>query len=219
MSSDPTVYDLCKSLFDHQAASPWWMSDVDEPEWNGSATDLVRLATEMFERPGLFEDSYEPTQIANGLDFLISSGGEALLWRLASTEVPWDTSQCCLRAIPMLFERYFAPRCPTVLEHADASHESTSMVCFMWWDAADCYPRQASQERPEFDSEVLEVMESILSIESHGCQESALHGFGEWQLGYPQHVKRVIGRYLEISHSIPPELREYAERAAQGDII
>jgi hypothetical protein len=59
------------------------------------------------------------------------------------------------------------------------------------------------------------VLKDILSIDNLSCKESALHGLGLWCLAYPTEVSALI---KEAHASIPEELKDYAARAAVGNI-
>ncbi len=82
----------------------------------------------------------------------------------------------------------------------------------MWWDVLPIHGRPDLPERTEFDSEVLLVLQRLLTIPHDACRESALHGLGHWSIYYPN-VADTIDEFLSHCPDMRHELVAYAKSA------
>jgi hypothetical protein len=89
----------------------------------------------------------------------------------------------------------------------------------MWWDIIPLYGRPNEPEWTEMDNEILGVLESTLKLDSLACQESALHGLGNWHLYYPGRVEGIINNFLQSQKELREELRTYVMNAYRGCVL
>ena len=136
---------------------------------------------------------------------------------LLADDVPWPVRQECIRSIGDLFERLFAERCSQHLSHMDEPGTNPlNSVCYMWWDSFPTWGDPDNASCLERDTEILQVMQRVFSLDCMACQESALHGLGHWQMHYPEQTQRMIDDYLQRHKRLCAELRDYAMAARRG---
>ena len=130
----------------------------------------------------------------------------------------WRDRKRGLRSLYTLFEQCFARRCSPHLSHLDEPGANLlNVLCYMWWDI---YPAHyTSSQNVEEHEILLGVMEKVLRMDSDACRESALHGLGHWQMGYPERVRATIDEFLARNQAIRPELKHYALQARQGQVL
>jgi len=78
-------------------------------------------------------------------------------------------------------------------------------------------PADAAKE--SISKAALDVMEQTLKVDSIACQESSLHGLGHGARYYPVEVGAIIDRYVANHPSLRRELKQYALKAREGNVL
>ena len=92
-----------------------------------------------------------------------------------------------------------------------ASIGLANRYCYMFWDICPLSPTEGRDDRR--GAVCLDVMRAILEIPHEACEESALHGLGEWATANPTAVRQAIDAFLRRRRvSISPALLAFAER-------
>ena len=218
--SDLTFEDWLAHCFDHETSWPQWFDEPHAPEWYGSAALTISHLTRMFDAPDLALSAYSDEQVNQGLWYIVSNVYGNYMFALVDVSVSLTERIACIASIESLYTKCFAARCSEQLSHGMHPGDDVSplnAVCYMFWDLMPLMPEPKDPQRDALDKAVLHVLEAVLRSPSIACQESALHGLGHWELGYPNEVYAIIARYLE--HAQPSEaLRAYAEQAAVGNV-
>ncbi len=204
-------------IFDRPVAKNRWWHAVDEKDWlNVPNAIIVDHIGELFETSLHSLASYSDSQIAQGLEFIVGHGSE-YMFLLADDRIAWPRRERCVRSCSGLYRDLFARRCSSHLSHRDerGAHPLNG-ICYMLWDMIPIGPEPTLGHRSRLDSVLLDVMIGALQLCSDPCRESALHGLGHWQLGYPEEVEAAIDSFLHTSKRLRPELRHYAENAKRG---
>jgi hypothetical protein len=178
----------------------------------------VEYITRLFENAREILGRFPEDRVAQGVREIVANGSE-YRWALADESIPWVARQRCARSMVCLFEQYFAPRCKPLYPAPQRQDNELDDACFMWWDT---YPSvgdsSSDQVIARVDRELLGVIISILGIDSQACWESALHGFGHWQVHHPEEVATAIDAFLAKHPDLHPKLKEYAIRARGGQV-
>jgi len=206
-------------VFDHPEDEPQWDQDWRKVTWDGSSVTTVAYLTHLFENAGEVLRPFSDAQVSNGLAFLFRSEHiHAFQDDSPRQGASWLDRKRGLRSLYTLFEQCFALRCSPHLSHLDEPGANPLNVsCYMWWDIYPAYPTSANNI--EEDEILLGVMEDVLRLDSDACRESALHGLGHWQMGYPERVKAVTDEFLARNQAIRPELKHYALQARRGQVL
>lgn len=217
-----TFEQWLKSLFDHPADNMDVYHDaVDKSYWcDNSARRHIAFVTEAFENAEDVLGMYSNAQLNQGLWHLMGHGTE-YLFSLLNRRVTWAARERCLRSIIVLFEQIFVRRCSPGLGHlSEAQDNHLNGICYMWWDL-DVLPFYPLEDpiRRRINEFCLDIMATILSMDSMACQESALHGLGHEHLYHPQYVETTIDAFLIRNPNIRPELAAYARRAKFGRVM
>jgi hypothetical protein len=177
-------------------------------------TNLANVI-KLFEEPLPILGRYTDGQLNKGFWQMLDGGGMfCFMILLKNDSIPLTTRLHCLRSFEPLFRKLFAVRCTPHLSHLDQPGASAlNSVCYMWWDIIAFHGDPDDPERKELDAAALEVMESILMLDSLPCLESALHGLGHWQHCYPTRVEQIIDTFIPI---LPAEIARYAVNAQMG---
>jgi hypothetical protein len=163
--------------FDHQPrADPanvdtawYWVRDV---ELVVDSARQVRYLTQLFEQPEVLVRRYSAAQIEEGFWFMLGAAGQGwfrdTLW---DSEVPWEAREACIKAIPRLYDRLFAP-----------DDEAEGMAWMLWDLLAFDYgcgnrgPAKSDEDRRVQDT-MLEAMREMLmrsgSPMAHGTARRA----------------------------------------------
>jgi hypothetical protein len=118
-----------------------------------------------------------------------------------------------VESIKVVYEKVFLSRCSPHLSHIDEQGaDPLNLICYMWWDIC---PRTLEER----DGQFIPVMEYALGLGSIACQEGALHGLAHWHDEFLDQVVKIIERFLDSHSNLRPELRAYALRAQEGDVL
>jgi hypothetical protein len=213
-------------VFDHPVTDPAWHWDINAEHWNGPAATIVAYLTQTFERADSVLLPFSDAQVYQGLNYLVSASCSSYMFALREEAVPLASRLRGIQAMVTLFETCFAKRCSPHLSHLDeAGANPLNVVCYMWWDILPMhgftYHEPARADSAALDQALLAAIKQILQMDAIVCQESALHGLGEWYPYYPEVAEDTIAEFLGRyrgwrSRKLRPELRSYAERARIG---
>jgi hypothetical protein len=200
-------------LFDHPVPHDW---SEDSAEWPDSSEQIVGLIAETFEHSGELLARFSDAQLDQAFRFLLDAGGSEFMFSLVQPDLRLALRLRALRSFVPLFEQVMAVRCSPHLSHLDEpGARSLNGICYMWWDILPIHGRPDLPERAGFDSEVLLVLQRLLTIPHDACRESALHGLGHWCMYYPN-VAVIIDEFLSHSPDMRHELVAYAKSAKTG---
>lgn len=217
-----TFEQWLRFVFDHPVEDSRleWYWDSEAPWWDGPAAETVDFLTRAFESSTELFQPYSDAQLNQGLWFLASNACSNHMFALVDVNVPWPARQRCVHSMHSLFEQCFAKRCSQHLSHVDEPGANPlNLVCYMWWDIIPLGAQPDNPHQTGLDREILNVMESMLQLDSVACQESALHGLGHWQHYYPQRVTGIIKAFLGQHKELRAELRTYALNAQAGCVL
>ena len=217
--TDLSFAEWVRHMFDHPVADPAWYLDNDADLAEVEPKRVITYATNFFERAAELLAPYSDAQANQGLWFLISEGSSPLN---ALTEASFSLEQRvrCILSMSRVFEHCFVPRCTAHLSHLDEPGTGVlNSVCYMWWDIFPFYGQPEDMTRQEIDAACLSVMETTLQLPSIACQESALHGLAHWGLSYQGRCQSIVSDFIRRHNDLRPELREYAARARQADVL
>jgi hypothetical protein len=180
---------------------------------------LERL-TRLFRDPVFLLGRYGPKAIDRGIAFLIDSCRSGDVMVVRDVALAWPRRLACIEAIyelfATLFARMYGDQFSSVRLPGKPVHNN--FACFMFWDIIAIPPESDHPDHDRILEAIGDVLERQLTIPSLACQESALHGWGEYHLFMPDRCRDVVGRYLERDDLLP-ELREYAEDAREGQVL
>ncbi len=206
------------SVFDHPVdESKWyWSAETAEIAPEVAISHLARL----FKTADPVLSRFANPQIGQGLWYVACGACSNYMWPLVQEGLPWESRRECIGAIAPLFEHVFAARCSDHLLHLDEPNaDPLNEVCYMWWDLFPTWGDPNDPACEARDRESLQVMASLLSLDSMACQESALHGLGHWYPQYPEFVERTVRKFLQGNGRVRGELRQYAQSACQGNVL
>jgi hypothetical protein len=216
-STDVRFDEWIKFIFDHPVTNPAWYwnigPDTIEPDkWDeDTPATTAQYITRLFTNSRELLTQYSDGQVNQGLWYLVNTCCSDIMNNALDVRVPLLERLDCIRSIFPLFRDCFAARCSSHLSHCDQSGSNPiNLVCYMWWDI---FP---TNNRLQEDMAVLDVMHETLAIPSVACRESALHGLGHWQSGYPKQVKQIISDFLASTTDLNQTLRQYALEAKAG---
>ena len=142
------------------------------------------------------------------------------MFAVSDDSVPLDIRVKCVHSIRGVFEQLFDGLCSEHLSHIDEKGAAPlNSICYMWWDLIPFQLEADAPSKVAISKAALEVMEEILKLDSIACQESAIHGLGHWELFYPTEVAEIVDQYLKDNPNLRTELKEYALRARDGDVL
>jgi hypothetical protein len=208
-------------IFNHDAPEIATFDEIMEDiEWDGAPKQKIAYMTQLFEKPRPVLDPYSDLQLQHGFEYLISNLLSNYPLGLHDASVPLDLRARCVRNMYTIFEQVFAERCSPELECTGRRPASAlNNTCYMWWDLLPFWSKSFPVNERIIDETALSVMESTLNLKSLPCQESALHGLGHWQSGYPERIGGIIEYYLDRNPTLPAELRRYALNAQHGYVL
>jgi hypothetical protein len=217
--TDLSFDEWVRHMFDHPVNHPEWYWDTDADRAEIEPQRVLAHATNLFERAAELLASYTDAQANQGLWFLINEGGSPL-YALTETSISMEQRVRCILSISSLFNQCFAPRCTPHLSHLDEPGTGAlNSVCYMWWDIFPLHGQPGDVARREIDAACLSVMEATLQLPSIACQESALHGLGHWGLNYEGRCQSIVSAFMQQHEGLRRELREYAVRARQANVL
>lgn len=201
-----------KFIFDHAVIddikSAWYFDkQLDEfwDEWTigekGNLKKQVEYAIQLFQDPMFLLKKFSPAQINQGFWFLLSGatgfGLADLIWK---TELPWALREQCILSMVKPFQSIFVE-----IPEQDS--------CNMWWDLLRNFSETRDMKVPDA---MFQALTEILQSAVLACQVSALHG-----LGHIEHAgkRQVIEDYLQHTHNLDNDIREYALLAIQGEVL
>jgi hypothetical protein len=136
---------------------------------------------------------------------------------LSDTQLSQRVRVGCIRSMSDLYRDYVMPR--------EAVTESFTTVFHMWWEELFWWPREAnatecfaelSPESRHVLDEVLNVLRTILTLDSDVCVESALHGLNH--ILHPR-APHVIQAWMESYGSKYPTLLPYALQCLRREAL
>lgn len=208
------LHDVTDVLFTNRSVEVM-ESDLLEMAPNGQ--DRIDLMASVFGASREVFDQYDERGISAGLRYLLNASVGSMAPVLFERSVPLDSRTRCVASMLSLFENLFARHCNKVIPFSsrqDVQANSFDWMCYMWWDI---FPRHGIPrifELDLLDDVILDTVDRILDIENFACKESAIHGFGHWQISYPNRVANA----LRDRFRIPAGLHEYAELALLGRV-
>lgn len=197
-----------------------WCFDDDKLEWDIPRELSAEFIIRTYEDPAFWLHRFSNAQIAAGLEFTWNPAFGDVYATISHEPTPTALRQRAVRALIPLYRDCFEKRCSRGLSNLnEASDNQLNGACYMYWDVC---PFIAEPEKPNLrfvDQECLNVLESTLQIDHDACRESALHGLGHWEFGYPERVKAVVSDWLlKQGTGCRPELVQYAMAAACGNV-
>jgi hypothetical protein len=169
---------------------------------------LIRL----FRNPSFLLDAYSSEQIEQDFWFLHKPSG-FLAEGMSDPNVAWSLRRECVVSMGNLFEKLFA------VNPFDDS------ACFMWWDLfiGNCFgsyhtswdPLIVDNKDVPIQQIIFETLCCILSLDSMGCQKSALHGLSHLNHELSQVT---IKNFLDNHSTMDEELRKYAVQCMYGEV-
>jgi hypothetical protein len=182
--------------------------------------------TKLFEQPVDYLNPFSDAQINQGLWFITVAPLSDHIPAFWNTGVSNYSRAICIHSMYGLFQRLFSVRCSPHLMHLtrseqdDKSYNPLNLICYVWWDNwSSLYGTLAQANSMPVVNATLDIMEKILVLPSHACQESALHGLGHACDTVYERPRAVILGFIERNPRISPELRAYAENASRGSIL
>lgn len=225
----PTFEQWVENAF---AGTPWkrevlfW--EIDRPDaanrdaddhrtYTPLAPTLAMYLAQLFEEPEFLANRYTGEQLGKGF-WYIAGIESAYFIDAREPNVPTEQQVRWVTAIGILYEKLFARVCTPTLSHRDepGSHPLNSAV-YMFWDMDTLSPY--TKGHPHLIEPIFGVLERALTLDSIACQESALHGLGEFYDEFDDRVHRIVDAYLRNNPRLRDDLREYALNARDGYVL
>lgn len=210
-------------VFDHPVEEPEsrWYWSIDARDWDEDADPTVTASylRRLFDDPAFLLKRFSRAQIAQGFDYLLTTGASSHMECLINPEVPLPLRTAAVRAMSNLYRGLFAVACDEAYSHlAEGTCVANELntVCYMWWDLIVIWPQGTT--RGSVDDTVLDVLKEILTIPHLACRESALHGLGHGVCEHGRRIREIIDDFLRRTEGIEPVLRRYALAARDGAI-
>jgi hypothetical protein len=160
--------------------------------------------------------------MAQGLGYLISNALSNYMFPLMNPDVPWLDRRNAIRAMYVVFEGIFEPKCDPELSHvrtaSDPPIDPLNGVCYMWWDVCPLQGNAGPSPEQDFirateelcdpgpridphaadvEAEILGILERTLTLDNPACQEAALHGLGHRRYQHAAEVERIVDGFLQ----------------------
>jgi len=201
-------------VFDRPVKRRRWYLERFEDPWAEDPRMFLAYLRRLFERPQFLPSTYSRDQVGQGLWFLGDGTASGYMECLFDHAIPFNLRDDAIASIPQLFRYLFANQCGDALGHLDREgNDALNMTCYMWWDI---FPTKGGNERAET---LFDTMSKILVVDSEACKESALHGLGHAAEKFPDRVKAIIDEFLTRRPKISEQLKQYALRAREGEIL
>jgi hypothetical protein len=193
----------------------WYFAeDFVQPEFE--ADMQVDFATRIFTDAEWLASKYTESQFCLGLNYLINPACSSFCYSYVDTSVEDAKRVSVVDSMYAVFNKVFNEKCTELSsESATIGPANFSFLCYMWWDVFPRHGAPPNLDLESTDRTILATLEKIMSLDSLGCKESALHGLGHWHSARPELVERVIDRN---SAKIPVALREYSKSARKGSV-
>jgi hypothetical protein len=214
---------------------PWsfesWIAWVfDRPEenldWGFSAEPppetAIDFLTELFTAPRQFIGRFSDAQINQGLTVIMHAAWSDHAFVFLNEQISLPKRIKGIHSFEPLFSELYAFRCTNTLMHLnEPGANPLNSSCYQWWDSSPFHGGREGEHNRAIDEACLDVMQAVLSLANHACQESALYGLGQYS-HYEPHTPRcrsIISRYLRTAANLRPELHSYAEQALKGEVF
>lgn len=205
-----------KGIFDHAEGAEAWYYDYKKQPPEAAPAENVEYLRRLCTESGTLLAGYSNRQLKDGLWYILDSSNSNTVWSLIDEDVPLAERVNTVEAIYQLYENCFLKRCDSALSHlSEAQENPLNAICYMLWDVAPLTHAGGETEKEGIVAPCFEVMRKALLLPNDACRESALHGLGHSKYDYPAEVKRIITPFL-AAKDLRPELRRYAEAAAEG---
>jgi hypothetical protein len=211
-----TYGEFVEFLFNRAGDRKEWYfaEDFVQPEFEADVQ--VDFATRVFTDAEQLARKYTERQFCLGLNYLINPACSSFCYSFVDTSVEEVKRVSVIDSMYTVFKEVFNDKCTELSSKSAAVGPATfSFLCYMWWDV---FPRHGTPPNVDLESTdraILITLEKIMSLDSLGCKESALHGLGHWYFAQPEFVERVIDRNGE---KMPMALREYSKNAREGRV-
>jgi hypothetical protein len=237
----PAFDDWLRYVFDRpvpeEPGEAWYWRDHAYWDSYAEPATIVRYLGALFEAAPALLQPYSDGQVAQGLGYLINNSLSNYMFPLMDPDVAWAERRRAIRAMYLIFERLFDPKCSPSLAHTDADPSTNPLngVCFMWWDVCplrghfgpspeedfilpteelfDPGPR-VDPHAAELEAEVLRILERTLVLKNVACQEAALHGLGHRHYAHAASVESIVDAY--IHRRLPTWPSDEAGEALRG---
>jgi len=172
--------------------------------------------------------SFSIGQIADGLSYLLFNNSGNDMYLVVNEGFDPLKMRDLIAAIPTLYQDIFYRLCRSGTEQDQQNidddcriqRERLEHVCIMWWDE-DIWIYSLQQRYPDqFTDDFAHIFESILTLQHHTTQYSALHGLGHFHFKSKNAAKRVESIVEEAlkKNMIIPSLNDYARCAQTGSV-
>jgi len=206
-------------IFDHPILDlQWWWQDWPSEHfwfWDDEADRSLTLShlTRLFGNPSFLMDRFTRAQIDQGLNYIVSNSCSNHMYVLTDEGLPLQDRIACFQAMSSLYKNLFAPVYGNDISHLarreDPEGEPT-FSCHMWWDVMPFHAKVGLKVgQDEMNTAALEVMRYALNLSSEACQESGIHGLGDWVVFVPELVEPILVEYI-VREDINSALRAYA---------
>ncbi len=213
-------------IFDHSVTDPAWHWGDDVEYWDCTADTMVEYMTQLFEHAADILLPFSDAQVNQSLWYLASNSCSDYMFSLRDEPVSLTSKLKCIQSMETLFESCFAKRCSPHLAHSDLPGTNPlNSICYMWWDVIPihglAYHEPLRSDSVPIDEAFLDVIQKVMNMDSIACQESGMHGLGEWCGYYKEINNAAISKFLNryrwrYFKKVPRELREYAAMAMVG---
>jgi hypothetical protein len=223
----PAFEDWLRYVFDRpvpEDGSDAWYWHRDDADWDssGDPAAIVAYLRQLFEGAAALLQPYSDGQVAQGLRYLINNSLSNYMFPLMDPDVPWPARHRAIRAMYVVFERIFDPKCAPHLSHilteSDPERNPLNGECYMWWDVCPLqgHPGPTSEEdfilateelvdpgprvdphAADLEAEILGVLERTLALDNVASQEAALHGLGHRHYKHAAQVEAIVDAYIQ----------------------
>lgn len=203
-------------IFDHAVENPQWYFDLDAPKFVARPEEIVELFGQTFLQAGKDLVKYTDTQADQGIWYAVCPTGSDFIHALRASEVPLAKRIETIGNIFYLYSDCFARRCKETLGHLSEKGSPLNLSCYMFWDISSLTCFEETPDSEQMQDAALDVLQKILTIKHRACQESALHGLGEFALPRPERTHKIVDQFLSTK---PDEkLLAYALEAREGNV-
>lgn len=216
-SPPPRYAEWLKFVFDRPLTPNGWYFDLDEPDFDGSETEIAELVACTLENCGRDLAGYSAEQLYHGLSYIFSNACSNTVFALIDESVPIELRLRAIAAIKALYRDCFASRCAPVLCYLDEpGANALNPVCYMLWDMSPLGHWEGRPNKEVFYSAIVGVMEEALASDNPACVESALHGLGHAQPYFTDGIVEVISAFQRRNVYVAARLKDYAQYARSG---
>lgn len=201
----------------------WFRQDVPSPAWYCDSSEVAPLSSVEFavllravfsHADDLFAQ-FSDDQVAQGLRYLASPACSDYMFLLRDGVMPPQVRRAAIMSIVDLFYLCFEPRCESRMYCLGETSSRLNELCYDWWDILP-FPRKDHEEESLLVTATADVLAATVRLGNAACTESSLRGLGILGWHWPEIAVPVLGRFMEESWDLRPELREYARDAIRG---